>query len=109
MDGDARFAARLARAAGLYHPRDWVAVYESHTPYEWLIQRCLSVVDPWGDDRADFRAAINTLKSTPLGEGEDPAEVLSDLIDYMKLDEPDEDLIYDPEAIRRMKGKTDVR
>ncbi len=38
-----------------------MSIYEDHTPYEWLIQAALSEVDPWGDDRADLRAEVNTL------------------------------------------------
>lgn len=53
---------------GLVHPRDWIRVYESHTPYEWKVQVALSIVDPWGDDRADRRAALNTIKAHPIDD-----------------------------------------
>ena len=60
LDGDIRLAAKLARAAGLVHPMDWVKVYESHNEYEWRMQIALMQVEPWGEDRADYRAAMNT-------------------------------------------------
>lgn len=60
LDGDIRLAAKLARAAGLIHPMDWVRVFESHNEYEWAMQIALNTVEPWGEDRADFRAAMNT-------------------------------------------------
>jgi len=59
-------------------------VYESHTPYEWLVQRCLMIVDPWGDDRDDLRAAINTVASTPT---QDAGELQDVLIGYVKINE----------------------
>ena len=36
-------------------------VFESHSPYEWAVQRAMETVDPWGDKRADERAAWNTM------------------------------------------------
>lgn len=57
-----RLAARLADKAGLIHPMDWLKVYGSHTPHEWALQKARAAADPWGDDRADWRAALNTLQ-----------------------------------------------
>lgn len=39
---------------------EWVEVFGEHTPFEWQLQIARSIVDPWGDDRADTRAQINT-------------------------------------------------
>ena len=79
-------AARLAREMGRVHPKDWVEVYESHTPYEWLLQKCLAVVDPWGDERADLRAAVHTMARTPSGDF-DRNEMMDSLIGYLKINE----------------------
>lgn len=76
-------AARLARASGRVHPKEWVEIYESHTPYEWLMQRTLAAVDPWGDDRDDLRAALNTLANYP-GTG-DKQELLQALLGYIEI------------------------
>ena len=62
---------------------DWVEVYESHTPYEWLTQQALAVVDPWGDDRADMRAAINTI--AVRGDGESQSDVMDVLLGYLEI------------------------
>ncbi|MEI8016870.1 MAG: hypothetical protein WCH39_01665 [Schlesneria sp.] len=95
-DGDARLAARLARQAGLYHPKDWVKVYESHTPYEWLIQVALSKVDPWGDDRDDERAArmtANFILSQMSSENAPDYQTLVDgLKNYLPIHQPDEEV-----------------
>lgn len=96
----ARLAARLARAAGLVHPMDWVAIYESHTPYEWLVQQCLAVVDPWGDDRDDLRAAVNTMATFPAGDF-DRNEFMQSLRAYLKIHEQPEQAVG-PAAMRMM-------
>lgn len=86
-------AARLARVAGLYHPLDWVRVYESHTAYEWTVQRILAMVDPWGDARADVRHAVNTaaiVSSQQVERDEDDAAQLIDgLRKYLNVHNPE--------------------
>ena len=82
-------AARLARAMGRVLPRDWVDVYESHTPYEWQLQKILAVVDPWGDDRADLRTATNTMAVIPGGEY-DRQQLMDSLVGYLKINEREE-------------------
>jgi len=62
---------------------DWVEVYESHTPYEWQVQRALAIVDPWGDDRDDLRLAINTIAAR--GGGDNAGEVLDVLTGYLPI------------------------
>jgi len=63
----------------------WVEVYESHTPYEWLVQQVLAAVDPWGDERADIRAAHNTQWAT-AGEF-DRQEAFDQLRNYLKIND----------------------
>lgn len=57
---------------------DAVELYLSHTPTEWLVQRVLAVVDPWGDERADKRAALNTMTAA----GQFDMEVFRALTSY---------------------------
>jgi hypothetical protein len=64
---------------------DWVAVYESHTPYEWIVQTVLNIVDPWGDDRADLRAETNTLATVAQTQ-----EALERLTNYLQIHERNE-------------------
>ncbi len=92
-DEDLRLAAKLARAAGLVHPSDWVKVYDSHTPHEWAVQVALAAVDPWGDDRADLRAANNSLHmilSQAFGKVDQQAidKLAVALQHYLKVQEP---------------------
>lgn len=89
-------AARLARAEGDVHPLAWVRLYDSHTPYEWKVQRALAIVDPWGDDRADRRAALNTLASHPIEE--ETAQMLKGC--GLKINEQEEEA--GPEQIRQL-------
>lgn len=96
-------AARLARAMGRVHPMDWVEVYESHTPYEWLLQKCLAVVDPWGDERADLREAVHTMSKTPSGEF-DRQEMMDSLIGYLKINER-QAVSAGPSQVRAMLGE----
>lgn len=95
-DGTLRLAARLARQAGLIHPRDWVAVYESHSPYEWALQEVLARVEPWGDERADLRQAVSTaallLNGVDVSEEERGAAVIG-LANYLKINEPEQEVV----------------
>lgn len=85
-----RLAARLARAAGRVHPQDWLSFYESHTPFEWQLQETLAVVDPWGDERDDLRAAVNTMIAIPHSDEVDRMEVMEHLTGYLKIHAGDE-------------------
>ena len=62
-------------------------MFESHTPYEWKVQRALMIVDPWGDERADMRAAYNTLATSPVAD--EDGEMLAALLGYLKINERD--------------------
>lgn len=84
LDGDIRLAAKLARAAGLVHPMDWVKVYESHNEYEWRMQIALMQVEPWGEDRADFRAAMNTAMLVEAQAAEQDQKRASSVIHQMR-------------------------
>lgn len=74
---------------------DWVEVYESHTPYEWITQVALSIVDPWGDDRDDLRAETNTLAVVAQTQ-----ESLERLTNYLAIHERDHTV--GPATIRQL-------
>lgn len=84
---------------GRIHPKDWIEVYESHTPVEWFYQKSLAVIDPWGDDRDDIRAAMNTMAVMPPGDY-DRTEAFADLVHYLKIDQPTE--THGPAAMRQL-------
>lgn len=75
---------------------EWVKVYESHNEYEWRMQIALCQVEPWGDDRDDMRAAVNTSRivashaSEPLDESQ-LTKLIHDTRTYLKIHHPDED------------------
>lgn len=89
----------------MIYPQDWLTVYESHTPYEWLVQTALAIVDPWGDDRADMRAAINTMAVLPGDEGRE--ETAAALTGYLKINEDEEDV--DPAVMRKLQENLKCR
>jgi hypothetical protein len=92
---------KLARVKGLVHPLDAIKVYEDHTPYEWRLQECLAAVDPWGDDRADLRAAVHTINTMPLSEGDNVDEIFERLRNYVTTDSEDD--IYDEDALAAVR------
>lgn len=57
QDDQALFLARLARSVGRV---DFWNLGEELTPYQLAVWRAIEQVEPWGDERADLRAARNT-------------------------------------------------
>lgn len=96
-----RLAARLARAMNQTHPQAWIDVYESHNPYEWMVQKCLAAVDPWGDERADLRAAYNTVYAMKLPDEADAQAAFDNLREYVTTD--DENDLYDEDALAAVR------
>lgn len=58
----------------------------------------LAVVDPWGDDRADLRAAVNTMPGLDTGDA-DRNEVMQSLVAYLKINERPEQVVT-PDMLR---------
>ncbi len=106
-DGTARLAARLARQMGKVHPRDWVEVYESHTPFEWALQLALERIEPWGDERADLRMGFAVarlwLKDRESVSDDDVEAVAREFASYLQVQGPAEEQA-DLKALQRMKG-----
>lgn len=70
---------------------DWWRIKDEHTPFEWACQVARSIVEPWGDERDDLRAAWNTLKLMQFGEkptDEELAGILDNLRFYLKSNVP---------------------
>lgn len=80
----------LARSEGKTHPLAWVEVWESHTPYEWMLQEVLAVVEPWGERRADIRGAVHALAVCgSMATIEHPEDAINSLQNYLKVHEKD--------------------
>lgn len=62
------------------------------------MQQCLDIVDPWGDDRDDLRAAINTMAVLPTTNGNARQETMTALLGYLKINQQDE--IAGPNQVR---------
>lgn len=106
-DDDARLAIRLARAAGLVHPRDWIKLYESHNEYEWALQQLLALLDPWGDERADFRAAVNTATQIASQQTEPDMDAMLRQIEALRRYVPadSDDQSENPETLRKISER----
>lgn len=69
----------------------------------------MASVLPFGDRRADIRSAIHTAnliasQSTKELTSEDFAGLVASLSRYLKCDEPQDELQFDPEALERVKN-----
>lgn len=67
-----------------------------------MVQVCLAAVDPWGDERADLRAAVHTLNLMPLSEDADVDAIFERLRNYVTTDEEND--IYDEDALAAVKA-----
>lgn len=103
-DDDVRLAIKLCELAGLYHPNDWIRVYESHTEYEWALQQLRARLMPWGEDRADFRAAMNTAAAIASQMVEPDTEAIGRTIEALRsyLPEGDGTETDDPATLRQI-------
>lgn len=106
-DEEARFAADLARSCGRF---DWWNIKNEHTPFEWACQLAMYQVNPFGERRADIRAAINTtnqiIASSPSKLSRDDIQALfSSIRDYLKCNEQTDEDDVDFEALKKVKGE----
>lgn len=72
----------------------WVEIYDSHNAYEWGLQVALTEVEPWGDDRDDLRAAVNTARivsSNVKVEEDQLADLIHSTRSYLKIHQPEDD------------------
>jgi len=87
---------------------DWWNLKAEHTPYEWAAQRALYEVAPWGERRADLRAAFVTAnlmcsQSSQERSDEDFQAMVESLASYLKCDCDNDDEEADLTALERMK------
>lgn len=106
-DEEARFCADLARSCGRF---DWWNIKNEHTPFEWACQLAMYQVNPFGDRRADIRAATNTTNQIVATPGvkiqaADAQELFRQVRDYLKCYEQNDDEDFDPQALRKVKGE----
>lgn len=107
-DGEARFAADLARSVGRF---DWWNIKAEHTPYEWACQIAMYQVNPFGDRRADMRTAVSTTNQIISGAAsklspDDVQALFLSIRDYLKCNEESDEEDVDFEALRKVKEST---
>lgn len=95
---------RLCRLAGKNHPQDWLEFYDSHTAYEWHLQRAANIVEPFGEDRADDRSRIHAL-FTKINDPEWLRKLFDLLSNYTGDIEPQNsgELEANPQALAKIK------
>ena len=85
-DSELRFAAEFGRSVGRW---DWWNLRKEHTPFQWALQRTIAIVQPYGERRADMRAATMTanlmaMQSTEPVADDNFREMIGTLTNYLK-------------------------
>lgn len=78
----------MAKAARSVGRLDWWNLFAGMTPYEIAHTQALWGLEPWGDDRADLRAAINTVAAAGV-PGEKIGEAVAELSSYLPIMQDD--------------------
>lgn len=103
-DDEARFAAELGRSVGRW---DWWNLKGEHTQYEWAMQRAMYRVCPYGERRADRRAAFHTAQLLAAWSSEElPEGAFGEMVEALTKYEPceaDHDDDVDLEALKRIR------
>jgi hypothetical protein len=89
---------------------DWWNIKAEHTPYEWACQVALYSVCPFGERRADMRAAVNSAR---LIAAQSMSKTTADdfianarlLQQYLKCEQDHDEEQPDLDALQRMKDK----
>lgn len=107
-DGEARFAADLARSVGRL---DWWNIKAEHTPYEWACQIAMYQVNPFGERRADMRSAVSTTNQIVAGSstklsGDDVQSLFASIRDYLKCNAETDDEDVDLRALQKVREST---
>ncbi len=82
-------------------------IKDEHTPYEWACQAARKRVAPWGEERADFRAAVNTVRVilALAGSDEIETEVIVKLLDSLRnYTQPKPDEPLSPAAMQKVQA-----
>lgn len=98
-DDEAKLCWRLAGT----RRHDWWNVRKEHTPFQWACQIARSIVEPWGDERADLRAAQNTTQIVVSNAWEKPDDDVIDAVFeglrfYLKSNAPAEQILSPAQA-----------
>lgn len=95
----------MARSVGRW---DWWNLKAEHTAWEWAAQLAMYAVAPFGERRADIRAAFNTANLMAVQAGNmktaDFRGAVEHLCDYMPCDRDGEEFV-DLDALKRMKQR----
>lgn len=104
-DGEARFARKLGLAVGMW---DWWRIKGLHTPQEWALQLAAESIDPYGEERDDMRAAINTANIIASNSVDVSSEQMGEMIDglrsYLSVNQIKPEVVG-AAAIRRLMGE----
>ena len=105
-DPEVRFAAEFGRSVNRW---DWWNLRKEHTPFQWALQQTLARVQPYGEQRADMRAAMMTanlmaMQSSKPVDDVDFSEMVESLMSYLK-DASDYEDVTDIEAARKIARK----
>lgn len=84
-DGEARFAFKIAL---LVHRYDFWNIRDEMSAYEWAMLKAMFLVEPWGEDRADIRAQVNTNYLCAAQGAQLDDDDLSRLRFYLKANAP---------------------
>lgn len=66
-----------------------------------MLQVCLYYVDPWGDERADLRDAVNGTRSMPGGDEAERQADFEARREYIRFDDGNE--LYDEDALAAVR------
>lgn len=93
--------AKVARSVGRL---DFWNVYAGMTSYEIAVTQALWQLEPWGDDRADLRHAVNTVAAAGTSQS-DTDEALNNLENYLPVKSADAKREISPtDAAKRFGG-----
>ena len=88
---------------------DWWNIKGEHTPFEWACQLAMYEAAPFGERRADIRAATNTVNAIVASamvkiSSEDANALFRQVANYLECDQDEEEAV-DLDALQRMKEK----
>jgi hypothetical protein len=89
----------MAKVARSVDRLDFWNVYAEMTPYEISVTQALWQIEPWGDDRADLRQAVNTVAGSGVEEGK-AGEAVEELANYLEVNRVQPQEISPDEAAR---------
>lgn len=100
----------MGRAIGRF---DWWNIKAEHTDYEWIAQLAMYSVCPFGEKRADWRAAFHTTRLVAASsmakiDESELKDMQIALSSYLKCDEATDDEEPDMDALAIMTSKPET-